>query len=114
MESFAQRLTLLRESKELKKKDLAAIVNVSPSCISQYERGTSIPGHDILIKLSQYFGVSIDFLLGNDGACPGFHLADAYTEDVSYLALLDACAGVTGRNRKALLAVIEALQDKPE
>ena len=32
--------------------------------ISLYERGEKAPSVDALIKLADYFGVSIDFLLG--------------------------------------------------
>ena len=66
MAAFAQRLTSLRESKDLKKKELAEILNVSSSSISQYESGTNMPGYDILCRLSEYFDVSIDFLLDDE------------------------------------------------
>lgn len=66
MATFAQRLTLLRESKNLRKKDLASVLNVSPACVSQYEKSLSMPGHDILIRIAQYFHVSVDFLIGSN------------------------------------------------
>ena len=110
MSSFSERLVQLRENRELKKKDLAAILNVSASCISQYEKGTSIPGYDVLLKLSQYFGVSIDFLLANDSD-PLLDLGNVYTGKITYLSLLRACEAIPPKNREALLTVIHALQE---
>ena len=110
MSSFSERLILLRESRELKKKDLAEILNVSASCISQYEKGTSMPGYDVLLLLSQYFDVSIDFLLANNS---NYHLdlGNIYEGNLTYLSLLRSCESIPPKNRQALLSVISALQE---
>ena len=88
METFAHRLTYLRESRELKKKDLAAILNVSAACVSQYEKGLSMPGYDILCRLSEYFNVSIDFLLGNEQYIIKFQLENIFVDDITYLSFV--------------------------
>lgn len=110
MSSFSERLVLLRESRELKKKDLASILNVSASCISQYENGSSMPGYDVLIQLSQFFDVSLDFLLANDSDIR-FRLSNVYDGNITYLSLLRACENIPVKNRQALLTVVNALQD---
>ncbi len=107
MSSFAQRLTVLRESKDMKKKELAQILNVSPACISQYENGISMPGHDVLAHMAQFFEVSIDFLLGNEE--PYFDLGRTFCNSTTYLDLLHSCAQIPAKNRAALLAIINAL-----
>lgn len=112
MADFAQRLTSLRESKDLKKKDLAKILNVSSSSISQYENGTNMPGYDILSRLSEYFNVSIDFLLGNDTITNGISLGDCFCDGVTYKDLLLACDSLSVSGRQAVLAVIKALQER--
>lgn len=53
----------IREDRDLKQKDLAAILNVSQNTYSQYETGTISLTADILIKLADYYNVSIDYLL---------------------------------------------------
>ena len=40
---FADKLKNLRKEKGLTQKELAAIINVSTSAVSQYERGKAIP-----------------------------------------------------------------------
>ena len=46
--------------------DLAKHLFVNQTAVSQWERGVTIPSPPILLKLSQIYGVSTDYLLGND------------------------------------------------
>lgn len=112
MSVFAKRLTQLRESQDLKKKQLAQILNVSASCVSQYENGSSMPGCDTLMRISQYFGVSVDYLLGNDDGNSTFPLNGEFCDNVDYATLLARCSRLPSAKRHALLTVINALQDE--
>ncbi len=62
--TFGEKLKLLRFEKGLTQDDLGYILDVTKSCISCYENGTRQPSVDILISLSVYFKVSIDYLVG--------------------------------------------------
>lgn len=53
----------LREDRDLRQKDLAAMLNVSQNTYSQYETGVIEMTASTLIKLADFYGVSIDFLL---------------------------------------------------
>ncbi len=53
----------IREDRDLKQKDVAAFLNVSQNTYSQYETGVISLTADVLIKLSDYYKVSIDYLL---------------------------------------------------
>lgn len=66
MQTFAERLTALREGREWKKKELAEKLHVSDSMISQYESGRCMPSYDVMIALAQLFHVSVDYLLRGD------------------------------------------------
>ena len=46
-----------------KSKEIAKLVNVSQSAISEYEKGVYEPSIDTLIKLSEIYGVSLNYLL---------------------------------------------------
>ena len=63
---FAKRLTNLREKKNLYQKDIAEIFNVEQATVSNWEKGKRIPDSEMLIKLANFFEVSVDYLLGND------------------------------------------------
>lgn len=61
--SFGERLKELREYQGLQAKDVARAIGVAASTLSGYESGRREPDAQTLIKLSRYFGVSIDYLL---------------------------------------------------
>ncbi len=56
-------LRAIREDNDLRQKDLAQVLNVSQNTYSQYETGVISLTAEILIKLADYYGVSIDYLL---------------------------------------------------
>ena len=53
----------IREDKDIKQKDIAKYLNVSQNTYSQYETGIISLTADVLIKLSDFYNVSIDYLL---------------------------------------------------
>ena len=59
-----QRLRDLREDKDLTQKQLAEIIGMSQEGYSKYETGKNDIPTDILIKLSNYYNTSIDYILG--------------------------------------------------
>ena len=58
------RLAELRNSRKISQKDLAAIIGYSQNMISQWENGTRDPGTEVLKQLADFFGVTVDYLLG--------------------------------------------------
>ena len=57
------RLRDLREDRDLTQKQLARHLNCSQVCYSRYELGQRDIPTDVLIKLSEFYGVSIDYIL---------------------------------------------------
>ena len=53
----------LREDNDLKQRELAEYLGVSQNTYSQYETGVIAFTDQILIKLADYYGVSIDYLM---------------------------------------------------
>ena len=53
----------IREDRDIKQKDIAKVLNVSQNTYSQYETGVISLTAEVLIKLSDYYGVSVDYLL---------------------------------------------------
>ncbi len=60
-----QKIKDLRTKRGLTQTQLAELLGVSKSVISSYENAVHLPPYDILIKLSNMFGVSCDYLLNN-------------------------------------------------
>ncbi|MDE7394747.1 MAG: helix-turn-helix domain-containing protein [Clostridiales bacterium] len=64
MESFGERLRLLRQEKSIGQIQLAKELDVGKSIISLWELNKCEPTLSKLIALAQFFGVSIDYLAG--------------------------------------------------
>ena len=44
--------------------DLAKVLFVNQTAVSQWERGATLPSSQMLLKLSELYGESVDYLLG--------------------------------------------------
>lgn len=64
--NFGQILKQLRTAKGLTQNELAKILDVSKSNISKYEAGSVEPNMSVLIRISEYFEISVDCLLGKN------------------------------------------------
>lgn len=53
----------IREDRDIKQREVAKYLNVSQNTYSQYETGVISLTAEILIKLADYYNVSVDFLL---------------------------------------------------
>lgn len=61
---FNVRLKQLRQKNKLTQGELASMLGLKPTAISNYESERNEPSFDKLISLSKYFDVSCDYLLG--------------------------------------------------
>ena len=64
MKVFSERLIELRISNGFSQKDLAKILNTTNSSICDWECGRTEPNLENVVKISNIFEVSCDFLLG--------------------------------------------------
>ena len=60
---FKDKLKELRRINNIKQEELASLLNVTPSSISNWENGISEPNIENITKLADYFNVSVDSLL---------------------------------------------------
>ena len=56
-------LKAIREDNDIKQKDIAKYLSVSQNTYSQYETGIISLTAEVLIKIADYYGVSVDYLL---------------------------------------------------
>jgi len=64
MATFQQRLRELRKTRNLTQARLAQEIGVSQRVISDFENGTGLPSFHVLIRLADFFDVSLDYLVG--------------------------------------------------
>ena len=89
IEKFAPRLRTLIDESGITVRSLAKDLNVSVGVLSDWQNGNKTPRGDSIMKLTEYFGVTADYLLG---------LTDASTIDADIRISCDT----TGLSEKAV------------
>lgn len=62
---FPVRLKNLRKDKGRTQEEMSELLNVRRSTYGEYERGKIVPPIDKMKMLADYFGISVDYLMGN-------------------------------------------------
>lgn len=63
---FRQILKRLREKRRISRKVLSELCGLHSDAVRRYERGESEPTMHALIALADFFGVTVDYLLGRE------------------------------------------------
>lgn len=67
-EIIGARLKELRESRKLSRVDIAEILECGYNNYCRYEAGIRKPSYEVLLDAAEYYGVSMDFLMGRTPA----------------------------------------------
>lgn len=94
------RLKELRLQKGFTQRQIANYIGCLPSVYSRYENGDREPSIEVLILLSRFLGVTIDYLVGNE-------VADSSNELTSYeISLINAAREADDRAREDALNML--------
>lgn len=63
MVDFSQRLKQLRLDKHLTQAQVAERVGVTASMVSSYETDIRLPSFEVMVRIADLFGVTVDYLL---------------------------------------------------
>lgn len=100
----------LRQSKNPNQKQFAEAIYISPSAVSQYETGHTMPSRETLDRIARYFNVSTDYLLGTSRHAEiEKAMNQEYCLGVTVSTLLDKCMRIKGSHRETLLDIVESL-----
>lgn len=107
MDSFASRLTNLREGRNWSKTDAAKQLGIPRTTYYNYEYGKREPDFDTLKKIAALYHVSIDYLLGKNNKAKSTDLAE----------MLDAAESFDGKpmtahDREIIKAYLEGRFNK--
>lgn len=64
---LARRMKEIRESKGIRKCEMAKDLGIAASTMTYYEQGKCVPSADWLYAIADYLGASIDYLVGRSG-----------------------------------------------
>ena len=53
-------LKSLRRERKITQKNLAEILHISQTSVSKYETGEAVPDLELIVKMADFFGVSLD------------------------------------------------------
>ena len=111
LRSFGEILTSLREERGIYQKELAAILKVSVGTVSNYENNIHFPDQDALLQLADYFGVTVDYLLGRTSYRYSLDtLNEEYAPGMTVAELVDIIQHFSPQNTASFLDYIELLQ----
>lgn len=65
-EILAQRLFQLREEAKIPRQKAANDLGISRNSLEYYEKGKRTPDVGMIARLAEYYGVTVDYLLGMD------------------------------------------------
>lgn len=108
---ISSRIKILRENHGMTQIELAKVLNIGNSTLSQYESGARVPSDDIKIIIANYFDVSLDYLLGRD------EKEKPTPEDGGGLSeteqqIMECVGQMSEREKEAFLAYLRASQGR--
>ena len=109
------RIRELREERGMNQDALAGLVGVSQQKISKVERNTESLGIDLLIEISDYFGVTTDYLLCLSDEKRGTAQDRRVRRKMEHAALIAAYEALNEENRRMarkMMTVMKRLQDE--
>lgn len=65
MSKFNERIKELRNKKNISQAVIAEYLGITKQAYSLYETGKREPDYETLLKIGEYFSVSVDYLLGS-------------------------------------------------
>jgi transcriptional regulator with XRE-family HTH domain len=116
MATLGERIRSLRIEKEMSQEEIANMFGLkNRSTVSNWEAGRISPDHEIIVKLSQLFNVSTDYILGvsnirNENEFVEIKMKDG-TILKSYMELFD---GLEPEDFEKVVKIIQGFKAKTE
>lgn len=90
-------------------KDLAEMLFVNQTAVSQWERGVTRPTAEMQIKLSKLYNVPVDYLLGNDAKDNIPTTVGRRDEDTMDAEIMGYLSELNESEKKIILAQLKGL-----
>ncbi|MSS43662.1 helix-turn-helix transcriptional regulator [Anaerosalibacter bizertensis] len=125
---FGDRVKKERILRQMTQKELSELLGVSPSTVGMYEQNRRQPDSDTIIKLSEIFNVSTDYLLGRtDIKNPSDEISNAVEDDPELIEfwnelkeredlqlLFKQTKNLSPKDIKQIIRIIKAIEDEED
>ena len=109
-EQLAEKLQFLRKQKDVSQLEVANYIGLTVGAYQNYENGRREANYQTLTKLSKFFGVTTDYLLGlEDRNDPIETIANAFKLSNASKALLAAYLYMNENDRASLFDAVHKL-----
>ena len=104
MSAFAERLRLLRETRQMTQTRLAELLEINPRVYNRWERGTATPQLDTVVRIADILQVSLDELAGRSGS-----ITEPKIHNSELLNLYQQVDSLPDASQQALVLVIDGM-----
>lgn len=104
MSAFAERLRLLRETRQMTQTRLAELLDVNPRVYNRWERGTAIPQFDTVMRIADILQVSLDELAARNAS-----ITEPKIHNSELLNLYQQVDSLPDASQQALVLVIDGM-----
>lgn len=109
MAEFAERLRLLRTSRQLSQARLAELLGIDPRSYNRWERGGNVPHLDTLIRIADILQVTLDELVGRSDPSVTVKLHNHELQ-----SLCQQADHLPDEDQRALILVLDSLIKKAQ
>jgi len=114
MRNVGKVMSELRAERNMGQKELAILLNVSIGTISNYENNVHTPDPEMLGRIADIFGVTVDYLLGRTGyRCPPESLKRYITTDYTVSGFVNTILSLDAGARNSVTDFANYLKSKP-
>jgi transcriptional regulator with XRE-family HTH domain len=104
---FGERIKNLRKERKWQQAELAEKINADARQISRYEKGKINPSVETLVRISQVFGVSIDYLLIESAPREPFQF-----DDKELLKYLEDIQNLDDEDKRCIFHIVDSFKTK--
>lgn len=107
-------LIKLRKDKALTQTEVAAVLQIGASAVSKYEIGRSLPEYDTLLKLADFYDVSLDYLFGRTAIQTPVNKLEKNLETQQGSIPIDFIFQLDDEDRELVFLLLKSISKKAE